>query len=860
MSSALHLRWTAGVLREILPNGLTLLVQRDPFSPAVAVVSWIKAGFFDEPDDLVGVSHVLEHMYFKGSAPSGKGRGLGPGELARETKAAGGYLNAHTSYDHTAYYVVLPPAGLRRAIEIQSTALRGALIEPGELGRELQVIIEEAKRKLDSPGAVAHETLHQVLFDHHRIRRWRIGTEEQLRTYDRDDIAGYYQSRYVPERAIVAIVGNIDPEEALELGRTFYGDWPRRQSDIGEGPSEPLRRGIRTRTLRGDVTQAELVVGWRAPAALHPDETPLALAAATLSAGRGGWLYQSLRECGIVSSVAASHQAPQEVGVFSISAELSPDRLPEALAGIASAIDRLARVGPAPDDLTRVRALLRQRWARRMESVDGRAMALASAEALGGISLLEREYSELGTTSAEEIRAAVERWLSPGDTAAVVYLPESAGADLSTDILGRTFNPGRNGRPSAPSGQPQHIALGNADLLVWHKPGIPIASLGIYVARTSFDPPEHAGLAALASRSMARGAGGLDAAQLAIAFEKLGGVLSSSATADWAGVSVTAESGAVADAARLLAQVAFEPTFASAAVETERALVAEDQAQLTDDMFRYPFQLGYGEAFGDRTYGLPPLGTSDTLATFGADEVRRWHRGVYRGARPLLALVGDVDPEAAREALESAVEPYDDTFRRAAAALPGMAAEMSLGGSRVVTRDRKQTALAMVFAGPDRRSADRWAAEVWSAVAGGLGGRLFEALRDKRSLAYTVLAASLQRRHAGALVAYIATSPDREDEAREQLLHELGIFARELVSEEEHARAVNYLAGQALVSRQSTSAMLGELVDAFLLGGNLDEIERPDEGYRRVSRDDVLRIATSFGGGLRAEGVERGTS
>ena len=123
MSSAPHLRWTAGVRREILPNGLTLLVQRDPYSPAVAVVSWIKAGFFDEPDDLVGVSHVLEHMYFKGSSPSGKGPGLGPGELARETKAAGGYLNAHTSYDHTAYYVVLPPAGLRRAVEIQSTAL-----------------------------------------------------------------------------------------------------------------------------------------------------------------------------------------------------------------------------------------------------------------------------------------------------------------------------------------------------------------------------------------------------------------------------------------------------------------------------------------------------------------------------------------------------------------------------------------------------------------------------------------------------------------------------------------------------------------------------------------------------------------
>jgi zinc protease len=863
MSSAPHLRWTAGVRREILPNGLTLLVQRDPYSPAVAVVSWIKAGFFDEPDDLVGVSHVLEHMYFKGSSPSGKGPGLGPGELARETKAAGGYLNAHTSYDHTAYYVVLPPAGLRRAVEIQSTALRGALIDPGELERELQVIIEEAKRKLDSPGAVAQETLHEVLFDHHRIRRWRIGTEEQLRSYGRDDIAAYYASRYLPERTIVAIVGNVDPEEALALGREHYGDWAHRESAIGEGPAEPARRGIRVRTLRGDVSQAELVVGWRAPAALHPDETPLAMAAATLSAGRGGWLYQSLRERGIVSSIGASHQAPQEVGVFSIGAELAPDRVPEALAGIASAVDLLARRGPTPDDLTRVRALLRQRWARRMESVDGRAMALASAEALGDISLLEREYSELGTTSAHEVRAAAERWLSPGDTGAVAYLPEFAGAELSTDSLGRTFIPGHNGRPRAASGAPELIVLDHSDILLWHKPGVPLVSLGIYVPRTSFDPPVHAGLAALASRSMARGAGELDAVQLATAFERLGGVLSSSATADWAGVSVTVEAGAIADAARLLAQVAFQPTFADAAVETERALVAEDQAQLTDDMFRYPFQLAYGEAFGDRAYGLPSLGTPDTLATFGAHEVRRWHRSVYGDARPLLVAVGDVDAGAASDALESAAEPFTTDGRRGDARdarSVELRAEMMLGGHRVVTRDRKQTALAMVFDGPARRSSDRWAAEVWAAVAGGLGGRLFEALRDRRSLAYTVLAASLQRRHAGALVTYIATSPEREDEAREQLLLELGVFAREPVSLQEHERAVNYLAGQALVSRQSTSAMLGELVDAWLLGGSLDDIERPDAGYRRVSREDVLRVATSFGDGLRSEGVVRGKS
>ena len=101
-------RWSAGVAREVLPNGLTLLVQRDDSAPVVAVVTHVKAGFFDEPDRWVGISHVLEHMFFKGTARRGVGA------VARETKAAGGYLNASTSYDHTAYFTVLPAAATCR--------------------------------------------------------------------------------------------------------------------------------------------------------------------------------------------------------------------------------------------------------------------------------------------------------------------------------------------------------------------------------------------------------------------------------------------------------------------------------------------------------------------------------------------------------------------------------------------------------------------------------------------------------------------------------------------------------------------------------------------------------------------------
>src|SRR5262245_14190762 len=182
------LQWSAGVVREVLPNGLTLLVQPERSAPVVAVVTHVKAGFFDEPDSWVGISHVLEHMFFKGTARRGVGA------IARETKAAGGYLNASTSYDHTTYFTVLPAGGLEAALDIQSDALRNSAIDADELARELRVIIQEAKRKLDSPAAVAYETLHEIMFDRHRIRRWRIGREAEIAGFTRDDVLGYYRS------------------------------------------------------------------------------------------------------------------------------------------------------------------------------------------------------------------------------------------------------------------------------------------------------------------------------------------------------------------------------------------------------------------------------------------------------------------------------------------------------------------------------------------------------------------------------------------------------------------------------------------------------------------------------------------
>lgn len=862
--------WTAGVVREVLPNGLTLLVQREASAPAAAVVTHVQAGFFDEPDHWAGISHVLEHMFFKGTPTRGVG------EVARQTKAAGGYLNAGTSYDYTTYYVTLPAAALETALDIQADALQHALLDREELARELQVIIQEAKRKLDSPAALAHETLHEVLFDRHRIRRWRIGTEAVLAGFTREDLAGFYTSRYVPERTVVAIVGDIDPAAALRAARARYAGWPARAGAVDPSPSEPLRRDIRARTLRGPITLAQLALGWRTVPALHPDALPLDLAAAVLGSGRGAALYRAVRAPGLAPSVSAWHYTPTEVGVFSIGAELEAERLPDVLSAIGREVAALRRDGVTAAELERARTLLLTRWARRLETMDGRASALAEAETQRDVALLDEEFHRLATLTAAEVHAVAERYLLPDALGAVAYLPEGRGADLDPADLGRAFSgaaragaptgvlpelrvPSVNGRPP---GREQagvlHVPLDGADILVYRKPGVPTVSLGAYALREPAEAPAEAGLGALVLRSAVRGAGAFDAEQLALAFERMGGTLGAWTATDWLGMGATVLADQAAPAAALLRTALEAPRLEAGEVLRERGLMIEEARQVADDTFRYPFQLAFRAAFGEATYGLPTGGLEETLATLTPERAAAWHATAVRGSRLAVVAVGDLEPARAADELAAAFAGWQAAPRVPGAPVPWRP------GTTPVTRQaalgKAQSAFAMLFPGPSRSDPARHAAEVWAAAASGLAGRLFDALRDRRSLAYTVLALAWPRRRAGALGAYIATAPEREEEARAAMLDELASFAREGLTPTELGDAIGYLAGQAAVQRQSASHVASEIVEAWLLGDGLEELEDPGAVYRRVSAEAVWEVArASLRPERRAEGVVRGS-
>jgi zinc protease len=856
--------WTDSVVRVVLPNGLTLLAQRDSSVPVVAVVTHVRAGYFDEPDRWAGISHVLEHMYFKGA-----GR-LGPGALARETQRLGGSLNASTTYDRTVYYAVVPAAGdgLTRAVHLQAEALAELTLDPDELGRELDVIIQEARRKLDTPGAVTAETLYELLFRVHRMRRWRIGTEAGLRALTAADVRAYYQSRYTPDRVIVALTGNLDVGAALALGEQVYGGWRRLAAPVEPAPPEPDGRVAASRVLRGDVERPLAAIGWRTVGPDHPDAPALDVAAAVLGSGRASWLSSAVRVPGLASAVSAGHYTPGDVGVLDVSLTSHPARVASAVRVAAGLAAPLAERGPDAVQLDRVRALFTTFWARRLESADGRATLLAEYEAQGGYTRAETYRRALEGVTADDVRRVAGRWLTRDAVCAVVYVPESApdclpelpwppGDEVPAPApltAGPRAGPPRDpGGESAEIGDVQLVRGTGADLLFRRRPGTGVVALGAYLPGLPGREAEAtAGISRLLVRAALRGAGGRSAETLGTAAELLGGSIATMANADTVGVTLTVQPGALAEGLALLRTVLEQPTLAPDDVTREAGLQADDAARRRDDMFSYPIEGAIRAAFGLDPYGLPALGDPDLVRELGADALRDWHAAAL-ATRALLVVVGDVGPAEARAAGATFA-----TWPGAGNGVTGAEARWA-GGRHEEGRTKTQTALAMAFPAAAAASNDRYPHGVLAALLSGLAGRLFVELRERRALAYTVHSSPWLRRRAGAVLTYIATSPEREDEARAAMLDVLARVADGPLPYEELERARAYAAGLVAIRRQHAAAVAGELAAAWVQD-RLDRFAAEEERLRTVRDADLRRIARDvFDPARRAECVVRGT-
>jgi zinc protease len=369
------------------------------------------------------------------------------------------------------------------------------------------------------------------------------------------------------------------------------------------------------------------------------------------------------------------------------------------------------------------------------------------------------------------------------------------------------------------------------------------------------EPPAWAGCSALMARASIKGTQTRTAAQLALASEALGASIHPRVGADLIDWSITVPSPSFATALELLQDPAHNANFPEAEIEKEKKIALADLQQLRDDMFRYPLRLFLSAAFPDHPYGFPIELTERAIRDLSAEDLRNWHQKITHDCPTTAFVVGDVDSDVAAAGVAAFLTSNTGrTPTRERPVWPAERTEVS------VERQKAQSALVLGFPGVDHKHPDAVVLHVLANTIAGLGGRLFEELRSRRALAYTVTAYPIARAQGGAFVGYIAFSPDREGEARQSLLAELGRLREDLLPAADVERAQRYTIGAWQIRSQTNGAQLGELIGALLIGRGLQELRDFEEEVNAVTPERIRDAAQKYFDERRlVEAIVRGT-
>ncbi|HYS05410.1 MAG TPA: pitrilysin family protein [Candidatus Dormibacteraeota bacterium] len=846
--------------KDVLPNGVTVLIGEDHSSPVVAINLWVRAGYFDEEDREVGISHVIEHMFFKGTPDRPR-----PDQIATEIKSLGGELNAGTYYDSTNYYVVLPSENLRKGLEIEADALMHPLFDPGELKRELEAVLQEGRRKMDTPGAYALEIMFREAFDTHRIRRWRIGEEQALRAITRDDLLAYFRTHYVPERVILSVVGDVKAADVIEAAHLYLGGMTAQPGAPLGSPAEPAQTGFKYRRIKGDIKRSYIVVGYHTPAVLTDDDPALRILAYVLGSGQASRLYQSVKEkAGLVDSIGASLDSFRDIGILTVMSEGEPRSALAAARAIQGEVERLRREPPTAAEMERARSAIEYRYHQSRSEVLGQSSILAYYEALGDFHLADELVEKLRLVTGADVLRVARAHLSLENMTLLEYVPEAAEArlpapdpaelELELKRIAPAPAPAESAaarvalmppRPTTPRvtrvGESQGVSRHRFDSgpVVLHESRreLPLVTMCVaFRGGRSGEGRENSGITRLMQATMIKGSATRDARQVALQIEGLGSSIERLIDEDYFGFALSILSKHARRGFDILMDLVRHPAFRHEEIDKERSLQLAAQESIKDQSLPFTFQLFRQAAFGSHPYALPSFGLMVPVQSMKRENLVRWHRAMVRPATMVVAVVGDLEEQEAIDMVGSSI--VDWVQEGHGEKDPGQL--VAWGASEVVeSRRRQQTAQVIGFPTPGLQTPERFSLDIVQAVTSGLGGRFFEEVRGKRGLAYAVHAFNYHKVAGGAFTVYLATSPADETEARRVLFQEIARLRHEGPRGEEVERAARYVRGSHAIALQGNAPRAYRFTDAEVRGIGMEAVQVYPERIASVGFDDV---------------------
>ena len=828
-----------------LKNGLTVYIIRDSRFPLVCTRLYVGTGSANETAEQAGISHVLEHMVFKGTEKRPKG------QVARDVESLGGYLNAATSFDKTWYITDMPAKHWKTGMDVVKDMAFHPSLDPAELEAEKDVIVSELKGGDDTPTRRLFEDLQVAGLAHTVYGRPIIGFEKTIRAVTADDLRAYIRTWYQPQNMMLLVAGDIDPKAVLAHAEELFGDL---KNDAILPEPAPVRLegaagGPRVEVTRGPWNKVYLGIALPAPALGDQRSIDLDVLAYALGGDGTSQFYRKYRyEKQLVDSISVGNMSLDRAGLFYMVAQLDADKVEPFWQEFTRDLAALDAGKITPDVIERARFNYEDGMDRASETLDGLTSWKATVQfELGGPQGEANVRHALAAVDSARLRQAQDLWLRPDQVRVRVLAPEKAQLPDLDAILQRNWPAPAAERQKAAAvaekvGKREIVDLGQGRTVILQPDRtIPYVSLEILrPGGNALLKPADQGLAQLTAATLTDGCGTRDLDAMERFVAERAASLSASAGVQSFTVSLTGPARFNADYFALLGDLLHKPTFAEKDVRRQADTLKAALVRRQDNPMSFMGSKINGFLFpGGQPYGFDGLGTAENQDRFGPGDVQAFWK--QQNAQPwILSVAGDFDREKVLAFARSLPVP---TAPAVDVAQPSWGADKRLPLS---LPGRQQAHLLLAFHAVPLDHPDAPALMLLESVLSGQSGLLFNKLRDEQGLGYTVTAFYRSLPKAGFMAFYIGTTPRNLPGARHGFRGSNKHTTTDRLPAELPAKGLNRMEGSYYRGRQSLGARADEAASERLLGQPQDFQKRLLEKAAKVTPEQLREVARKY--------------
>ncbi len=820
-----------------LDNGQTVVIKEVKNNPIVTIDTWIKTGSINENDKNNGVSHFLEHLFFKGTTNHA------PGEFDKILETKGAITNAATSKDFTHYYITIPSKDFDLALEMHSDMLLHPLIPRKELEKERKVVIEEIMKDANSPTTLVYDNLINMLYTNHPYKRKVIGKADIIKNIQREQILDYYNTYYNPSNMITVIVGDVDTASAIEKVKYDFNaeyEKPLEQNF----PKEKILTSQARNTAYTDVQTGYMIIGFRGTDIDDKDSYALDVLSTILGDGRSSVFYQKIKEQKqLANSIGASNTGFKDDGIFYISATFNPEKCTKLEESIFEEIKNIQKNGVTQEQLQLAKNIIERDTYYNRESISNIAGEIGyTFVTTNDIKYYDTYIENIKKVTADDVKRAADKYLGINKSAVSIVLPQNCKEVKISNITPKT----EPAKLISENNNTQKYELSNgATLLLTPNTVNDIIAISIF-SKGGELTEKIAGTADLTASVLTRGSKKYSAVEFARVLEDNGIKIVPSAQSDALSITVLTTKNEIDKTLELLNEVINNAALDDYEIEKSRT----DKLNAIKKSKDIPLNLAIDNyktyIFENTPYSISNKILEKTLAQITQEDIKAYYDKAFFPQNVVISINGNVDKDKiVNEFTKIFNNKKGEKFDYAKYSIP------SLKEGKKITTSVKDLKTDWIIIGWQTAGVlnrkDYAALQVIDSMLGsGMSSRLFKNLRDKDGLAYQLGSQYSPNVLKGAFIVYIGTNPENLNYAQNRMLEEVFRLKKEFVGSKELQEAKDKLLGHYIIG-QETNLDKATTIGWFEASGRGYKF---DDQYAQlinsVTESDIIEVANKY--------------